>query len=423
MRGRQSPLLSFQQLLQRVQASESELRAELAARGAFSWNSGSRRRGGGGRGARGGGGEAVEEREAKRSKASAPSAFPPAVRVLEPSFEASMLDYLLLTAAGSGWRPHAIPTEDLVRAMVSARGGGGFGEGVGGEEGGPGGGGYDEGVLRHALWRWSARRRAEGGGSGTRASDDGGVGGGASPCSAGEGTAPTPASQGKSPSSSSAAAAAAASLFDEDLHEASAEAFSGRGGEDAGDGEGQQRQRQQQRGAAAKRPPLPPLLSLDAATVLRHEARKLLRDSPAWPEAAFSAAWREALERLGVDSTAAAAGQGMPAGPSSLSLDLAAATSGGGALAGLATLLPPQQRNQTERIVVRLDASALPRDPRSRFAALFAAKARWRKEEIAPYLAGAAVAPGTPGGTSALLLAHARASQSEPDAPVFFSAR
>lgn len=406
-RNKSGLLLSFPQLLQRVQASETELRAELAARGAFSWNKNGRSGSGkSGSGEKENGGD-DDERQAKRSKAS-PSIPAAAVRVLDPSFEASMLDFLLLTAAARGWRPHALPTEDLVRAMVSSPSSSSSlpSSSFDGEEREHlgGGGGYDEGIVRHSLWRWSGKR-TEGGRNGMRASDDGGGGGGAGGGNGGGGGGgetpggTAPASQGgKSPLSSSAAAAVP--LFDEDLHEASAEAF-----------------------LRAKRPALPALLSLDAATVLRHEARKLLMASPTWPERGFSAAWREALERLGVDVSAVAA-----SGSSSVSLDLSAATSGGGALAGLATLLPPppqQQRsnNVSEKTVLRLDASALPRDPRSRFAALFAAKARWLKAEIAPYLVGAAVAPGTPGGMGALLLAHARASQAEPDAPVFFSAR
>ena len=382
-----------------MQASESELRAELAARGAFSWR---REEGKSGK-------ESDEkedsERQAKRSKKSDPSSSLstssslPAVRVLDPPFEASVLDFLLLTAASRGWKPHALPTEDLISSMTSSR--------VFDEVTGELGGGYDRGLLQHALWRWSSRR-TEGGRNGMRASDDGGNGkgnggGGVSPSPGGE----TPGAAASQRESSSSAPV----LFDEDLHEASAEAFAGKtsggGGTAAGSGTAAAA------GTAPKRPPLPALLSLDEATILRHEARKLLSASPTWPERAFSAAWKEALERLGVEVARPA-----------VSLDLAAATSsGGGALSGLATLLPPQHQNQTERTVLRLDASALPRDPRSRFAALFAAKARWRKEEIAPYLLGAAVAPGTPGGMGALLLAHARASQSEPDAPVFFSAR
>lgn len=420
-RGKKSDfLLTFPQLLQRVQASESELRAELGARGAFAWN---RRRSSSGEE----GGDA-SEREAKRSRddpSSSSAPFPssssplPAIRVLEPSFAASMLDFLLLTAAGRGWRLHALPTEDLVKAMTSTRA---FDENTGEL-----GGGYDEGILKHALWRWSSRR-TEGGRSGMRASDDGGGGGGGvSPPSGGggggggetPGTAPR-ASQRQKPSFSSAPAP----LFDEMLHEASAEAFSGPRDEDAAAGGGNRQERRGGGGAGSRRQPLPALLALDEATVLRHEARKLLQASPTWSERAFSAAWREALARLGVEVARPA-----------VALDLAAATSGGGgggALAGLATLLPPplpsqhQQKNQNqkaERTVLRLDASALPRDPRSRFAALFPAKPRWRKEEIAPYLLGVAVAPGIPGGMGALLLAHARASQSEPDAPVFFSAR
>ena len=399
-----APLLSFHQLLQRVQASEEELRAELAARGAFSWK---RNRSSKGKSESGG------EREAKRSKnASAGTLSPlpsPAVRVLEPSFEASMLDFLLLTAAARGWRPHALPTEDLIQAMVSSKN-------LDETTGGALGGGYDEGLLRHALWRWSSKR-TEGGRNGMRASDDGGGAGG------GGGGAPgaTAPSQGSSPNPIpfSAPARAPRLSFDEELHEASAEAFSGRGGEGEGEGEGDARAKGANAGKAKKRPQLPALLSLDAATVLRHEARKLLQRCPTWPEGSFQEAWRESLARLGVET--AGAGERSAA----VSLDLGTATSGGGALAGLATLLLPEQTKNRhgERTVVRLDASALPRDPRSRFAALFAAKARWQKEEIAPYLVGAAVAPGAAGGMGALLLAHARASQSEPDSPVFFSAR
>lgn len=261
------------------------------------------------------------------------------------------------------------------------------------------------------------RRSSDGGGSSPSNGDDNNNGN--------NGNAPSTSGKEK-PSSS-----VSFPPFDENLHEASAEAFSSSCSISSSSPFASRRSRPRT---------LPPLLALDNNVVLRHEARKLLSSSPTWKEHDFSRAWREALARVGVGS---GFGFGEENGDGVVDLDLAAATRTGGALAGLATLLePPPRSNKSaivsssvpggsssafddrmNRVVLRLDAAVLPRDPRSRFLALFAAKPRWTREEIAPYLLGAAVAPGTAGGMGALLLAHARASQAEPDAPVFFSAR
>ncbi|GIL82107.1 hypothetical protein Vretifemale_11044 [Volvox reticuliferus] len=65
-------------------------------------------------------------------------------------------------------------------------------------------------------------------------------------------------------------------------------------------------------------------------------------------------------------------------------------------------------------------ASALPRDPGERFAALFSRRARWEWTHLEPFLEGVKV-PGQ--SVEALLMRFARASQPTPDAPLFYSAR
>ncbi|GIL64365.1 hypothetical protein Vafri_18331 [Volvox africanus] len=65
-------------------------------------------------------------------------------------------------------------------------------------------------------------------------------------------------------------------------------------------------------------------------------------------------------------------------------------------------------------------ASALPRDPGERFAALFGRRARWEWTALEPFLEGIQV-PGQ--SAEALLMRFARASQLTPDAPLVYSAR
>ena len=65
-------------------------------------------------------------------------------------------------------------------------------------------------------------------------------------------------------------------------------------------------------------------------------------------------------------------------------------------------------------------ASALSRDAATRFAQLFATRARWLAPDLEPFLADVR-APGQ--SVQQLLLKHCRANQGAPGAPLEYSAR
>jgi hypothetical protein len=143
--------------------------------------------------------------------------------------------------------------------------------------------------------------------------------------------------------------------------------------------------------------PLPPVVAADHHTLRVHAARKLLDAQPVWEAAAWAEAWAEALPHGVAPDPAALAGEAVVDAPPA---------------AHPAAPPPPPT-------VTKLRAADLPREPAARFAALFAARPRWERSEIGPYLP-----PPPPGSTvEAALLAHARASQAGAGAPVHLSAR
>ena len=73
------------------------------------------------------------------------------------------------------------------------------------------------------------------------------------------------------------------------------------------------------------------------------------------------------------------------------------------------------------RTVTKLRAADLPRAPGARFGALFAARPRWTRAELAPYLHRLATPPGTT--VEALLVTHARASSGAVGGETLYSAR
>jgi sister chromatid cohesion protein DCC1 len=89
---------------------------------------------------------------------------------------------------------------------------------------------------------------------------------------------------------------------------------------------------------------------------------------------------------------------------------------GGDAAAAAGRSRPP------EAATLRLfPADALPPEPEARFRALFAARPRWLRRDLDPYLS--ALTRGGAATADALLLRHARASQRTPAEPVTYSAR
>ena len=168
-------------------------------------------------------------------------------------------------------------------------------------------------------------------------------------------------------------------------------------------------------------PRLPPTAAADAHALRVHTARKLLTDRAEWDAPSFEAAWRDALP-AGVAADGGGGGgdndDGSP--PSALAT----------ALAGQAILLPAPPPSAhpgaapPTATVVRLEAAALPAEPGARFSALFAARPRWTRAELDPYLGSNGGWASPPGVTvEALLLAHARAAQAAAGEETFFSAR
>ena len=89
-------------------------------------------------------------------------------------------------------------------------------------------------------------------------------------------------------------------------------------------------------------------------------------------------------------------------------------------LAGLALVEKASQKgeNASDKIVRPLKASSLPRDPKARFAALFAFKPRWTLEELAPY-----VVPTADATMEAQLLKFTRVTQPDAKATAVYSKR
>ncbi|BDA43076.1 Sister chromatid cohesion protein DCC1 [Coccomyxa sp. Obi] len=134
----------------------------------------------------------------------------------------------------------------------------------------------------------------------------------------------------------------------------------------------------------------PPLLSLDHRKVCLHFARKLLTQQERWPLDQFLEEWQASVS------------EGMRVDLSMLRGEARQEEAGG------------------EKLLCHFPAAALPTDPASRFAALFAARPRWELPDLEPYLADLQV-PGR--SAEFLLLTYARASQENPSAPVVYSAR
>lgn len=87
-------------------------------------------------------------------------------------------------------------------------------------------------------------------------------------------------------------------------------------------------------------------------------------------------------------------------------------------LAGLALVEKAGGENASQRIVRPLKASSLPRDPKARFAALFAFKPRWTLKELAPY-----VVPTADATVEAQLLKFTRVTQPDAKATAVYSKR
>ncbi len=141
--------------------------------------------------------------------------------------------------------------------------------------------------------------------------------------------------------------------------------------------------------------------------VCLHFARKLLRQQRLWALADFLPAWAAACPPELPPSQDMLRGEALVEGAASSSAGGSSRRGSEDGAAGVAK-------------VRHFPASALPRDPAARFAALFAARGRWVRADLEPYLAGMCV----PGCTAeSLLLKYARASQRTPAEPMEFSAR
>ncbi|KAL4437232.1 hypothetical protein ABPG75_004371 [Micractinium tetrahymenae] len=137
--------------------------------------------------------------------------------------------------------------------------------------------------------------------------------------------------------------------------------------------------------------------ALDEVAVCLHFTRSLLQAQPDWELSDFEEAWQRAVP------------EGML--PALDMLRGEALLYGGG--------LGPHGLPSPRRIK-HFPLSALPADAPGRFAALFAERARWEWEDLAPYIQSLR----GPGQTAeALLLKYARATQQRPTDPVTYSMR
>ena len=173
-------------------------------------------------------------------------------------------------------------------------------------------------------------------------------------------------------------------------------------------------------------PRLPPTAAADQHTLRVHTARKLLTERAEWDAPSFEAAWRDALP----GGVAADGGGGGGGGGDNDEKESSPPSALATALAGHAILLPAPPPSAhpgaapPTATVVRLEAAALPAEPGARFSALFAARPRWTRSQLDPYLRTSGGWAPPPGVTvEALLLAHARAAQAAAGEETFFSAR
>ena len=87
---------------------------------------------------------------------------------------------------------------------------------------------------------------------------------------------------------------------------------------------------------------------------------------------------------------------------------------------GMLTALALVEKSGEEELVAHFPASALSRQPATRFAQLFAARARWQAADLELYLADVQ-GPGQ--SVQQLLLKYCRANQASAGAPIEYSAR
>ncbi|KAK9812926.1 hypothetical protein WJX72_005883 [[Myrmecia] bisecta] len=130
--------------------------------------------------------------------------------------------------------------------------------------------------------------------------------------------------------------------------------------------------------------------SIDEKKVCLHYANKLLHEPRKWPLDDFMSRWTECV-------------------PEDMcpTMDM---------LEGFALVSTAGD----EATIKLFTASALPRDPPTRFAELFKARQRWEYADLLPYLTDLAADQAA---TEGLLLSFARASQAQPGALVTYSAR
>jgi len=126
--------------------------------------------------------------------------------------------------------------------------------------------------------------------------------------------------------------------------------------------------------------------ALRAPAVALDRAQRLLRDQPRWRASEFTAAWAAACPEGCAPDAAWLAGEALEEG----------------------------------EWLVAFPAAGLPKQPRARFAALFAQRQRWSRAALLPYLEGVEEVGATAEG---LLLAHCRLSQPVKDGPAWYSAR
>jgi len=151
-------------------------------------------------------------------------------------------------------------------------------------------------------------------------------------------------------------------------------------------------------------PPPPSLFAFDPRRLRVHALRKLLNARDAWDEGELADAWADALP------------PGVAPDPAALAGEAVAAAAPAPRPAPGAPAPPPGART-----VTKLRAADLPRAPGARFGALFAARPRWTRAELAPYLHRLATPPGTT--VEALLVTHARASSGAVGGETLYSAR
>ncbi|KAL4439418.1 hypothetical protein ABPG77_008747 [Micractinium sp. CCAP 211/92] len=137
--------------------------------------------------------------------------------------------------------------------------------------------------------------------------------------------------------------------------------------------------------------------ALDEVAVCLHFARSLLLAQPDWELSEFEAMWQRAVPEGMLPALEMLRGEALLYG-------------GGVGPHGL----------PSPRRIKHFPLAALPADAPGRFAALFAERARWEWEDLAPYIQSLR----GPGQTAeALLLKYARATQQRPTDPVTYSMR